>query len=74
MGYKIKEIRERLGVSQDTLVQKSGVTRQTISALENNANYNVTVGTLLKIANALDVTIDDIFFSESVSSISHVKE
>ena len=35
MGYKIKEIREAKKMTQEELAEKSGVSRGTISALEN---------------------------------------
>ena len=35
MGYKIKELREAMKMTQEELAEKSGVSRGTISALEN---------------------------------------
>ena len=35
MGYKIKEAREQLQMSQEKLAQKSGVSRTIISGLES---------------------------------------
>ena len=66
MGYKIKEVREAQKMTQEELSEKSGVSRGTISALENGAVRTTTTKTLLKIARALNVGIDQIFFSESV--------
>lgn len=66
MGYRIKEVREERGMTQEELEKKSGVSRVTISGLENGTTRNTTTGTLLKIANALDTTIDRIFYAESV--------
>lgn len=66
MGYKIKEVRESQKMTQEELSEKSGVSRGTISALENGAVRTTTTKTLLKIARALNVGIDQIFFSESV--------
>lgn len=65
MGYKIKERREALKMSQGELVEKSGVSRQTISGLENNTEKNVSTKTLKKIASALDTTVGALFFDES---------
>ena len=61
MGYRIKEIREALGVTQEELAEKSGISRGTISALENGTARATTTKTLLKIASALDTTVDQIF-------------
>jgi len=61
MGYKIKDIRESLGLTQEELAEKSGVSRGTISALENGTARATTTKTLLKIASALDTTVDQFF-------------
>ena len=66
MGYRLKEIREAKGMTQEELERKSGVSRQTISAIENNNEYQAKSGTLLALANALDTTVDKIFFANAV--------
>lgn len=64
MGFKIKERREALKMTQEELAQKSGVSRQTISSIETGKYENVLVGTLAAIATALDTTVDKIFYPE----------
>ena len=59
--YKIKEIRKCIGMSQTELAEKSGVSRGTICALENGMERVTTTKTLLRIAQALSVTVDDLF-------------
>lgn len=66
MGYRIKEIRERKGMSQSELSDKSGVTRATIWKLETGENEVTTSKTLLKIADALGVTIGELFLDHEV--------
>ena len=66
MGYRIKEVREEKNMTQEELAEKSGVSRGTISALENGSMRNTGSKTLLRIASALCVTIDRIFFAEGV--------
>lgn len=66
MGYKIKEFREDLNMSQEELSEKSGVCRTTISSLENGTEKNTSTKTLLKIARALGTTVDRIFFADDV--------
>jgi putative transcriptional regulator len=61
MDYGIKERREELNMTQEELSAKSGVSRQTISALECGKAENVLVGTLAAIAKALNTTVDDFF-------------
>lgn len=63
MGYKIKDIRESLGMTQEELAEKSGVCRSTISALENGTERATTTKTLLAIASALGTTVDRLFLS-----------
>lgn len=66
MGYKIKEIREARAMTQEELAEKSGISRVTISGLENGTERNTTSKTLVRIASALGVTVDQIFFTETV--------
>ena len=61
MGYKIKERREELRMSQEELSEKSGVNRTTISMLENGKIDQVLTGTLVALAKALETTVDKIF-------------
>ena len=66
MGYKIKELREAMKMTQEELAEKSGVSRGTISALENGIDRMTTSKTLVKLAQALDTTVDRIFFTKGV--------
>lgn len=66
MGYKIKELREAIKMTQEELAEKSGVSRGTISALENGIDRTTTSKTLVKLAQALDTTVDRIFFTKGV--------
>lgn len=61
MVYKIKEIREKKGVSQSELATASGVSRAIISKLETENDTTTTTDTLKKIAKALDTTVGKIF-------------
>lgn len=62
MGYKIKEAREERRLTQEELAEKSGVSRPTIVALENGKAEDVKISTLQKLAAAMDMTVQDIFF------------
>lgn len=61
MGYRIRELREAMKMTQEELADKSGVSRGTISALENGSMRNTTSKTLLKLAQALNTSVDRIF-------------
>ena len=66
MGNKIKMMRVEKDMTQEELAEKSGVSRATIVALENDDEKTTTTKTLLKIAKALDTTVDTLFFGQSV--------
>lgn len=59
--YKIKEQREKLGMTQVELAKKSKVSRTIISGLESGTITVTTTETLSKIANALESSVRDIF-------------
>lgn len=56
---KVKLRRESLGMSQEELAAKAGVSRQTISYLETGAKTALST-TLIKVADALDTTVDEL--------------
>ena len=60
MLYNIKKIRVELGMTQEELVQLSGVTRATISRLESSEEVEVKIGTLKAIANAMKCNVSDL--------------
>ena len=49
--------------SQEQLAKKVDVSRQTVSAIEKG-NYNPSVNLCIKICQALDKTLDDLFWPE----------
>lgn len=57
LGLKIKEIRIRRGLTQDTLAEIVGCNTSHISNIENN-HTKASLNVLLAIANALDTSID----------------
>lgn len=64
MKNKVKEERERQGISQEQLSNKSEVSRTIISELENGKTDVITNVTLEKIAKALGKKVTDIFFTD----------
>lgn len=64
LGYKIKKLREDLHMTQEQLSKKANVSRTIISGLESGTIKITTTGTLLKIAKALNVKVNDIFFDD----------
>ena len=62
-NLKMKAARASLDLSQDELARKIGVTRQTISAVENG-DYNPTINLCISICRALGKTLDELFWEE----------
>lgn len=71
MGYKIKEKREKIGMSQTKLSERSGVSRGIIWALESDPGAVTTTKTLQKIADALGTSVAELFFDDDVQSTVH---
>jgi len=57
---KIKELRNKYGLTQDDLARKVGVRRETIVFLEQG-KYNPSLKLAHDVAKALRTTIDDLF-------------
>ena len=60
MDNRIRELRKALGLSQDALAKRCGVSRQTINAIENN-KYDPTLSLAFRLARELGVTVDGLF-------------
>ena len=57
----MKKRRQELKITQEELAEKSGVSRGTISLMENGLVVNSKFETISKLAKALDSKIEDIF-------------
>ena len=64
---KIRYARLAKDMTQEELAKRSGVSRATIIGLESGKITNAKTETLRKIASALGVTVDSLFFDDSVS-------
>jgi DNA-binding XRE family transcriptional regulator len=64
MQNRVKEYREKEGLTQEELSKKSEVSRNTISAIETGTNTNVTYEVMEKIAKALNKKVATIFFNQ----------
>lgn len=63
MKNRIEVIRKEKGIRQDELAKAMGVSRQTISSLENG-RYNPSILLAYKIAKYFNMTIEDVFIFE----------
>lgn len=60
MQIKLEDIRTNRGMTQAELAEASGVTRQTISRIENERCKEIGVKTLLMLCDALNCSITDL--------------
>ena len=60
MKNKIENIRKEQGILQDEMAKALGVSRQTISSLENG-RYNPSILLAYKIAQYFGMTIEEVF-------------
>jgi len=63
-NIKLKIARVRKGLSQQELADLCEVTRQTIGLIEKG-KYNPTLNLCIKIANTLNLTLNDLFWDEN---------
>lgn len=58
---RLKELRIERGISQDELSNRSGLSRQTISKIENDEEAVVTTVTMAKLSEVFGVKPSEIF-------------
>lgn len=63
MKNRIEAIRKERGIKQDEIAKAMGVSRQTISSLENG-RYNPSITLAYKIAKYFNMTIEELFIFE----------
>lgn len=64
MQNRIKEFREKKGLSQGKLADLCNVSRQTINAIENN-KYDPSLQLAFDIAKHLGVTMEELFLPKN---------
>lgn len=63
MKKVIREWREKNGLSQGSLADLCGVSRQTINAIENN-KYDPSLQLAFNLARVLNARVDELFIDE----------
>lgn len=63
MKNRVEEIRNERGIRQEELAKEMGVSRQTISSLENG-RYNPSILLAHKLAKYFGLTIEEVFLFE----------
>ena len=63
MNNRIEAIRKERGIRQEDFAKSMGVSRQTISSLENG-RYNPSIMLAYKIARYFEMSIEEVFIFE----------
>lgn len=61
LGEVVRQLRESLGLSQDSLAQKVGASQANISKIETNRAKNYASGLLQRLADALGIQLYELF-------------
>lgn len=64
MQTRIKEVRESKGITQEQLSAMANVSRTVLSQLENGSRPVVKSDTMLKISDALQTPIEELFLTK----------
>ena len=60
LAKRIKELRKKSGWSQQKLAEKAGVSYNTVAKIEQGAATMPTIQTMIKIADAFGITLDEL--------------
>lgn len=60
IGNNVRKYRKKLGISQDVLSKRANLAFHTVAKIEAGSTPNPTIETVKKLADALDVSIDDL--------------
>lgn len=60
IGDKIKQLRNKQGLTQDELARKSDLPYTTLTKIETNVITKPSIQTVTKIAKGLDISIDEL--------------
>ncbi|HAJ9305196.1 TPA: helix-turn-helix transcriptional regulator [Listeria monocytogenes] len=60
MKNNIKLLRSQFQLTQEDIAKKTGVTRQTINAIENN-KYSPTLELAMRLAQIFNTSVEEIF-------------
>ena len=66
MKNNIRSRRKALGLSQEELAKRCGVSRQTVNAIEND-KYDPTLSLAFALAKELQLTVDELFVPDVVT-------
>jgi transcriptional regulator with XRE-family HTH domain len=58
IGNRVKELRKEKGIKQEELAKAAGISRNTLSKLENGYIANISIVTFDKVLNVLGYQLD----------------
>lgn len=74
MKLRLKQFRELAGMTQEDLARDTDLSVSTIRSIENNRR-SASIDTLYKLAEVLDVTVNDLLFAyDTTNSTSQANE
>lgn len=60
IGDKIKQLRNKQGLTQDELARKSNLPYTTLTKIETNVITKPSIQTVMKVAKGLGISVDDL--------------
>ena len=60
LSKNLKKLREAAGLSQDQMARKAGIPYSTYLKIENGVTPNPSIQTVLNIAEALEISLDEL--------------
>lgn len=64
IGSNIRTIRKQKGITQEQLSEVADINEKFLSSVENGKETNLSVGYIMSIAIALDVTFEDLISTD----------
>jgi len=74
IGDNIKRIRKQAGLSQQDLAEKCGISKSQLSRLESGEQENPLIKTIIPIATALGVSLDEIVYGETTETMTYLSK
>ena len=71
IGKRLAELRKRKGITQEKLAEKTDLSNNYISNIENNRSIP-SIETLTKLCDALDITPNDVLLGTSLNSDNYM--
>lgn len=62
LGQRIKELRNKKGLSQEKFALQIGMDRTYLASVESG-NRNISICNIKKIADGLDITLSELFYN-----------